>query len=253
MKDFFAVGLTSGDGLGFSLYSAEHIFFVVMAGAVTAGLCIFARRSGAARFVGFRSALGAITLFCEIIRNINLAAGGAMGISYLPLHLCSLAVFFSFFHSLFPRETLGNFLYSLCMPGAAFAILFPDWTAYPPFCLHSIIGFAAHTLLVAYPLCCVFSKSFTPCAKLLPRCFGILLLVAAPVYAFDRAFDVNYMFLMYPAPASPLSFFAEILGPRLYVLGYLPMIALVWTALYAPFWKKREGARSAGAYLPPLS
>ena len=252
MKEFFAVGLKNSDGIGFTLYSREHILFLFFAGVTVAALCILSRRIGAANFGRLRVTLGVLILFCEVVRNINLTAGGAMGLYYLPLHLCSMAVFFCFFHSIFPNETIGNFLYSLCMPGASFALLFPDWTAYPPFCLHSIIGFVGHTLLVSYPLCCVFSKSLTPCAGLLPRCFGILLLVAAPVYAFDRAFDVNYMFLLYPAPASPLSWFAEIFGPRLYVLGYLPMIALVWLSLYAPFWKRR-GASGGSAYLPPLS
>ena len=42
------------------------------------------------------------------------------------LVISTLAVFFTFAHSRKPGKTLGNFLYSCCMPGAVFALLTPD-------------------------------------------------------------------------------------------------------------------------------
>lgn len=251
MENFFAVGLEHGDALGFSHYSGGHVFFLVLSAAVIAALCLVCRKLGNKGRRRLRLCIGIAVLCLELAREINLIAGGAFGINYLPLHLCSLAVFFSFFHSLFPNETTGNFLYSLCMPGALCALLFPDWTAYPVFCLHSIIGFASHTLLVAYPLMCVISGMITPCVKHLPRCAGILGLLALPVYAFDRAFDMNYMFLLRPAAGTPLEWFAVLFGDGLYVLGYIPMIVLAWSLLYFPF--RVRAARRERAYLPPLS
>ena len=67
-----------------------------------------------------------------------------------------------------------------------------------------------------------------------PRCFALLLALAAVVYGFDRIVGANYMFLLAPAPGSPLEWFAGFLGNPGYLLGYLPMLAAVWAALYLP-------------------
>ena len=78
-----------------------------------------------------------------------------------------------------------------------------------------------------------------PSMRLLPRCFGILAALSAAVYVFDRAFQANYLFLISPAPGSPLEWFAALLGRPGYVLGYVPMLVLVWGILYLPF-RRRE-------------
>ena len=130
---------------------------------------------------------------------------------------------------------MGEFLYGVCMPGAAFALLFPDWTAYPAFSYHSIVGFLVHTLLVGYPLMLVCGGGLRPDPRRLPRCLAMLAALAAAVYVFDRAAQANYMFLLLPAPGSPLEWFARRLGNPGYLLGYVPMLAGVWVVLYLPF------------------
>ena len=177
---------------------------------------------------------GLAVLLCEALKEANLIIHGEPLVYYLPLHLCGLAVFFTLWHSIRPNATVGELLYSSCMPGALFAILFPDWTACAPFSFHSILGFTVHMLLVVYPLMQVLSGDVRPSAARLPRCLIILLCLAVPVYAFDRCFSVNYMFLLAPAAGSPLEWFAALLGNPGYLLGYLPILALVWCTLYFP-------------------
>lgn len=226
------------EGVGFSLFGVAHMAFLALSAALCAGLCAAFRRGGAAVRRRLRRGVGAAILACEALKTANLIVRGVYGVYYLPLHLCSMAVFFCFFHSLRPRETLGNFIYSTCMPGAAFALLFPDWTALPPWSLHCILGFAVHALLVAYPLMLTLGGELVPSVRLLPRCFVMLASLAAAVYCVDRAVGANYMFLLWPAAGSPLEWFASWLGVPCYIFGYIPMLLLVWTLLYLPFRRK---------------
>lgn len=246
MKYFFTPEALLPSGSGFALYGRQHICYLIISASLCAGLCLCYYRLNISRRRKMRLAMGAAILLCEAFKEINLAVHGVLGIYYLPLHLCGLAVFLSFAHSLCPGETLGNLLYSTCMPGALAAILFPDWTVYPAFSFHCILGFTVHTLLVAYPLAQVLSGDIKPRIKLLPRCLAALLSMAAPVYVFDRLFDANYMFLMQPAAGSPLEWFSSLLGNPGYLLGYIPMILLVWGALYLPFRKKGDKDRRPG-------
>ena len=78
-----------------------------------------------------------------------------------------------------------------------------------------------------------------PEARQLPKCLGILVCCAVPVALFNRFFGTNYMFLSWPSPGSPLEWFASFLGRPGYLLGYLPMLALVWLILYLPFARRK--------------
>ena len=232
---FFTTEALLPPGVGFTLFGREHLLWLLICLALIAALCLFYRRCGVRGRVRFRRALGLAILGCELARDANLVIQGVFSVYYLPLHLCGLAVFLTLWHSLRPGETLGNLLYSTCMPGAFFAALFPDWTAFPAFSYHSIVGFTVHALLTAYPLSLVLAGDLRPDARRLPRCLLWLLCMAVPVYLFDRAVEANYMFLLRPSDGSPLAWFASFLGTPGYLLGYVPMIALVWLALYLPF------------------
>ncbi len=239
MEYFFTMEEYLPAGVGFSLWGGAHILWLCIAAAIAAVLCLAYRRSPDAGRGRLRRALGWAVLACEALKDVNVLAQLGFDVWYLPLHLCGLAVFFTFAHSRKPGKTLGNFLYACCMPGAAFALLTPDWTAYPPFSYHSLVGFTVHALLLAYPLMHVVGGDLRPEARYLPRCFGILLGCAVPIWLFNRVFGTNYMFLMRPSPGSPLEWFSSFLGVPGYLLGYLPMLAAVWLLLYLPFARKR--------------
>ena len=229
-------------GVGFSLWGPAHCAWLLCAAALGTGLCrVYRGRDGRGRG-RLRRGVGTATVLLEAVKDLNLLVQGAMSVYFLPLHLCGLAVFFSFWHSLRPGRTLGNFLYSTCMPGAAFALLFPDWTAFPPLALQSILAFVNHTLLVCYPLMLVRGGDLRPDARRLPACFALLLGLGGAVYLVDRSVQANYMFLLQPAPGSPLEWFARRLGVPGYVAGYIPMLAAVWLLLYLPF-RPRPGSQ----------
>jgi hypothetical integral membrane protein (TIGR02206 family) len=182
--------------------------------------------------LGMAGTLGAL----ELTRTLVLAMNGAYDVYSLPLHLCGLSLFVVIYHAIRQTPFSGQFLYALGMPGALLALVFPDWIDYPPLCTLSILSFSIHILLVLYPAVLLASGDLRPEPTLLPKCFLSLLALAGVVYLFDRRFDANYMFLLRPAPHSPLSWFAGWLGIPGYVLGFLPMLALVWLILYGLPW-----------------
>ena len=239
MEYFFTLEKDLPPGVGFAHWGAAHIAWLLFSAALAAALCLAYRRAAAEKRTRWRHAVGWAVLACELLKDLNLVVQGSFDRWYLPLHLCGLAVFFTFAHSRRPGKTLGNFLYSCCMPGAAFALAFPDWVAFPPLSYHSIVGFLVHALLVAYPAMLLSGGEARPEAKYLPRCLGILAALAVPIALFNRFFGTNYMFLSWPSPGSPLEWFAAFLGVPGYLLGYLPMLAVIWLALYLPFIKRK--------------
>ena len=119
----------------------------------------------------------ALTLgITEIIKIALHIAGGTFMWDYLPLHLCGINIFLILAHAFKPSKLLNNFLYTVCIPGAMAAILFPSWTALPllnAFHIHSSI---AHILLVMYPLVPALCGDMKPSYKMMPKCLGLLVL-----------------------------------------------------------------------------
>ena len=175
----------------------------------------------------------------ELVRVLALCLAGEFGVGWLPLHLCGLSLFLCAWHSFRGGDLAGELLYSLTLPGAALALVFPDWAYLPAVNFLSILCFVFHWLLLFYPAVCLALGTIRPDARRLPRVLAVLLPAAAVVYLFDRAFSVNYFFLLKAPAGSPLAWFDALLGTPGYLLGYPPMLALVWLFLYLPLRRKK--------------
>lgn len=243
---FLTSPLPDCKNMGFTHFSPPHLAYLLIICAVTAAVCVVYRAAGERRRRALRLGVAAGNLALALLRGAVLIAAGEYGIERLPLHLCGMAVYISFFHALRPHTLWSQLLLAFCMPGALAALLFPDWTALPAWSFICACNFGIHGLLVIYVLMQLFGGDIRRCPRLLPACLGLMLLVAAPVYVFNRVAGTNYMFLNYPAPNSPLELFS-FLGRPGYILGYLPMLALVWAAIYLPRGKNREAQAGNGA------
>lgn len=237
MENFFNLKIERADGLGFGLGSAAHGMFILLCVLTAALFCRIYLGSDAKKRRKIRLTLAVSGLGLELLRALLLFVNGEYNIGRLPLHLCGMAVYVILLHALRGGRITGQFLYALCMPGAAVAILFPDWSYYPALSFMTLSGFAIHTVIVAYVLMQITGKDILPDIRQAPLCLGLLLLIALPVYVFDRVTDTNYMFLNWPAENSPLEWFS-FLGRPGYLLGYIPMLAAVWAILYFPFKQK---------------
>ena len=222
------------EAAGFGLFSSAHGLYLAVAALSALLLCLFYRHLDGERRRRLRLALASSALALQLLRAVLLIISGNYTIGRLPLHLCAMAVYISFFHALRGGRLVGQFLYAFCMPGAAAALLFPDWSYYPALHFMTVSSFVLHILVFCYVLMQVSGGDIRPEGKSLPQCLGVMLAIAIPVYVFDVLTNTNYLFLNWPSPASPLELFA-FLGRPGYVLGYLPLIAVVWLVLYLPF------------------
>lgn len=243
MAEFFNFKIERADGLGFALFAEEHMAYMLLCAALIGQLCLLYLAGGSKRRRALDLGLALGTVALELTRALLLALSGEYGVGHLPLHLCTMAVYILLFHSLCRGRLTGQFLFAFCMPGAAAAILMPDWSYYPPLHFMTVCGFLLHALIVAYPLMLTLGGDLRPDVRQLPKCLGLMLLLAAPVYVFDRLFDTNYMFLNWPPENTPLAWFG-FMGRPFYVLAYLPMLAAVWAVLYMPFWIKGKKERT---------
>ena len=238
MERFFDFSI-GPEAEGFGLFSAVHGIYLAAATLSALLLCLFYRRSGAEKRRRLRLVLASSALALELLRAVLLMISGNYTIGRLPLHLCAIAVYLSFFHALRGGRLTGQFLHAFCMPGALAALLFPDWSYYPGLHFMTVCSFALHILVFCTILMQVAGRDIRPDIKSLPQCLGIMLAIGIPVYVFDILTNTNYLFLNWPSPGSPLELFA-FLGRPGYLLGYIPLIAGVWLILYLPFVMKNK-------------
>ena len=231
MNSFFVPGKDLFPENGFERFGFGHFLWLFVIGAGLVLGCFAYRKAPPERRPGFRLLTASAALGLELWRAGLLMSRGQYDLGRLPLHLCSLSIYLCFFHALTGRPGLGQFLYALTLPGAAFALLFPDWAGQPLFGFITVSSFLLHFLLVLYPLMQVAIGELRPEPRRLPGCIGRMLLLALPVYGLNKLWNTNYMFLNLPPAGSPLALFA-FLGAPGYLLGYIPLALGVWAILY---------------------
>ena len=239
---FFDTMETIPEGLGFSHFCGVHIVWLILFAALAVGCSLWYGKMPAAGRKRWRFSVTALILADELFKFLVLLLGGNFSWTYLPLHLCSINVFFIVFHTWKPGNSLGNFLYAVCLPGALAALLFPAWNTLPAGNAMHIHSFTAHILLALYPLVLTVAGEIRPQIRKLPSSLGILVLLAVAVYAVNLLLDTNFMFLMYADRGNPLYFFENLLGNHLW--GFPVIIAVVWIVMYLPVvllnrWRKK--------------
>lgn len=231
MNNFFASEGSGSPKNGFERFGFGHFLWLF---AVVTGLALgcfaykSARRSHRPRL---RLLTASLALALELGRAGLLLSRGLYDLGRLPLHLCSLSIYLCFLHALTGWPGLGQFLYAFTLPGAACALLFPDWAGQPLCGFITVSSFLLHFLLVLYPLMQVAAGDLRPELRRLPGCVGWMLLLALPVYFLNKRWNTNYMFLNLPLAGSPLALFAFLGNPG-YLLGYLPLALGIWALLY---------------------
>ena len=97
-----------------------------------------------------------------------------------------------------------------------------------------------HILLVMYPLVLLFSHELRPDVKQLPKCLLFLLAAGIPLFFLNKALDTNFMFLNRADTGNPLSLFEAWLGRPWYIIGYIPLISVVWFLMYWPWSRAKK-------------
>ena len=138
--------------MGFEIFGFPHIIWLAIgAGSYAAVIALSKRIPAGSRKLFARILVFAVLAFytSEILYRLW---EGRLNIGTLPLHICSMSVYLIILNELFPRSFFEGALFFPCLPGAAAAVIFPDWTGYAPFSLFSSIGFLAHLTIIWYIL-----------------------------------------------------------------------------------------------------
>lgn len=230
LKLFFVYGTELPDGVSFPMFGAVHLAWLAACAVVTAVLAVCYKKANAKKRRRFDRGIGYFLMACIVIREIYLWIIGFLTVFELPIHLCSLAGIFCFIHALKNWDGLGQVLYSLCFPGTIVALIFPDWTYYPPIHFITIEGFLFHFGVALYVICQLISKRIVPDIRKLWKVFLFLAVVVPLLYLFNKKFGTNYFFVNVPSKGSPLEWIASFMGNPGYLIGY-GVLAVVITSL----------------------
>lgn len=212
---------------GFSLFKQEHWLWLFSILAVIIILTVIYQKSSERTKDRMDRLTAWFMIGAILVRMCFLLVIGKQTVYELPLHLCGLAGFLCLIHAYRKWDWLSQSIYSLCLPGTLFALVFPDWTSYPAVHFISIEGFLFHGAIVLYAVCQIASGRIVPSIRKIWKAFIFLAVAAFLVGLFDIRFHVNYMFLNWPPAGSPLEWIASYLGDPGYLFGYAILVILV--------------------------
>lgn len=231
---FFVTKENIPDGVGFSTFGATHLLWLAGIILVCISAMLIYRRLGEHGRKIMIKTLGGLIIANEISKNIALIILGEFSFGYLPFHLCGINILLIAFDMIKPTKIVRNFLYYFCIAGASLALLFPNWTALPCMNFFNLHSFSIHALLLMYPLLLVASGELKPDLKTMPKCIGLLILIAIPIYFMNLMWDTNFMFLMDPETGNPLEMFEKLLGSHLW--GFPILLPVVMGIMYLPIF-----------------
>lgn len=233
MEHFWKTVEVIPEGIGFAHYGALHLCWLAAFAVLAVLNCILYRKLGQKGRKIWRIVVASLLILDEIYKQIPLFVNGLFTLGYLPLHLCSINIFVIAFHALKPTKSVGNYLYTVCIPGAMAALLFPTWNALPGANYMLIHSFTVHILLALYPIVLTVSGEIKPELKELPKALLLLTGLAAFALICNLLMDANFMFLMYADPGNPLYLFKELWGSHL--LGFPVIITGVLLVMHTPW------------------
>ena len=236
---------TIQEGVGFQHFGKVHIIWLCVFLVILIGNCLLFRALGEKGKNIWIKTVAVLLVADELFKMACLFIGGNYEWDYLPLHLCSINIFLIALHAWKPSDLLGNFLYTICIPGTMAALLFPSWTKLPLLNAMHLHSFTVHILLALYPVVLTVCGRIKPDVKLLPKCMGILVLMAIPIYGLNLLLDTNFMFLMLAEEGNPLYWFEQNWGNHL--LGFPVIIAAVLIVMYLPVELLRKRKKSGAS------
>ncbi len=223
---------TIPDGLGFSHFDVIHIVWLSVFVLITVLNCIWYQKLSEKGKGIWKKIVALLIVADELFKMAMLTIGGRYTWGYLPLHLCSINIFLIAIHAWKPSKTLSGFLYTVCVPGAIAALLFPTWTDLPVLNFMHLHSFTVHILLAMYPIVLAISGELAPTWKQLHKYMLLLVIMTVPIYIVNLLLDTNFMFLISADPGNPLYLFEQLWGNHL--LGFPVIIAGVLIVMYVP-------------------
>ena len=232
MQYFLDATETIPSGVGWAHYDATHLLWLAAMVLIIALNCLLYRRLGEKGRARWKKIVALLIVADELFKMVMLTIGGRYEVDYLPLHLCSINIFLIAFHAWRPNRTVGGFLYTVCIPGALAAMLFPTWTSLPVGNFMHLHSFTVHILLTMYPMVLALCGETKPKARELPKYLALLAGLGLIALIANLLLDTNFMFLMSAEEGNPLYIFEQMWGSHL--LGFPVLITAVLIVMYVP-------------------
>ncbi len=243
MKYFLDTTGTIPSGVGFAQFGILHFIWLAVFTVLMISNCYLYKRLDTDGRKRWRYIIAVLLVADEIFKDVMLIIGGRFTPEYLPLHLCSINIILIAVHVIKPSKLLSGYLYTVGIPGAMAALLFPSWTALPLLNFMHLHSFTVHILLALYPIVLAFAGELKPQVKDLPKYLLLLVGMAVPIYFVNLLLNTNFMFLMSADEGNPLYLFEQLWGNHL--LGFPVIIAAVLIVMYVPLvifrkWKAKK-------------
>ena len=232
MEYFFETVETAPKGIGFRHFDPCHLAWLAGFLLVTVAACMLYRRLNEKGRAVMRYVLAALTVADELFKISGLVAFGNYTPKYLPLHLCSINIILIAIHAIKPSKTLNSFLYTVGIPAAVVALVFPTWTELPAANFMHIHSFTVHILLALYPIVLTVNGDIKPTVKDIPKCLALLAAFALLAIGVNALLDTNFMFFAGVSKGNPLYWFKKAFGNH--YVGYPILVAAVILLMYAP-------------------
>lgn len=229
---FFLTKDNIPEGVGFQTFGLTHMIWLLAGALLCVAACIFYHKLSADKQKRMLTILGTYIFLQEMVKNLVLVFLGEFSWGYLPFHLCGINILLIFFDVIKQTKVVRSFLYYFSIPGAALALLFPNWTNMPVWNFFHIHSFTIHILLVLYPLLLVSTGQVDTHIKSAFQAVLLLVVLAIPVYGLNLLWDTNFMFLMQPDSGNPLELFEQLLGSHLW--GFPILLPVVIGIMYVP-------------------
>lgn len=234
---------TIKDDVGFSHFGGLHFAWLTLFLLLVVTNILWYRKLGDIGRDRWKKITALLLVADELFKTSMLLIGGRFEASYLPFHLCSINIFMIAIHAWKPSKLLDGFLYTVGIPGAIAALLFPTWTKLPLLNFMHIHSFTVHILLALYPIILAASGELKPSAKRIPQYLLFLVVLAIPIYGLNLLLDTNFMFLMHAEEGNPLYWFAQNWGSHLF--GFPVLITAILIVMYVPMELFRRRKRKA--------
>ena len=216
---------------GFACFSLTHLVWLVV---LLTGIVLLTRiytKLKSEQRNNLRKSIALFLILFEIAKQCFVGLTGDTVSTHLPLHICSFAVYTILIDALWPDNRF--FKSPLCyafLPSAFMALIFPNATVYPPLSFYTIHHFIPHALIVAYIIARYSAGEIRIGYKGVWSTFLEICALAIPIYFIDKAFDVNFIFLMNHSNNPALMFIWNISGGKggiSYIIGLGVLVLIV--------------------------
>ena len=220
---------------GFSLFDSVHLTWLLAILLFSIMTIITYRKLSERGQKVLQLILFFALLILEISKQLYLIITDQYSYWSPPLHLCGLGMFVIGWHIFWPNRTTATILYSLTLPGAAIALLFPGWATDPIGSFLHIHSFTFHALLVVYVLMLLTENQLSLYLKDLWKAALFLAITVPVIYVYNAKFSTNFMFLNKPVANTPLQWLYDAVGTSGYLFGLIALVLVLWFILYSFF------------------